>query len=456
MQCVQNCFLAHSKNMLSVTIVLSLAALLALAAAQDDSRIPRCTSQEVNTYIAALPNSTACNMSFNNFFNAGNLTEDEYSTTVQTLCSVDCGQSIVELSVTNCRNLEVEAALRLFCLPRETGDNRCGRFFPNRLHDGESLVTALATCLAFDASTSSICPAGCASALMAGVNRLGCCYQNIYNNTDVFDTLVQEGMLTAVETPILQAVRQPALWEACNVSLTTSCTGEPFPGTSQLGIGVCTQAQELGFIFSLGQNCLNSLTTAFTPGNRPPESIFDSGVCVQNCNGRLSSFFRQTCLDQYAQLSSVTNCFHTSGELGGRCFYSNPIGNQFGSAVARSEFFSVARNTCLANSTAACPSGCQEALLEVKNQLGCCYQSIYNNSLTLDSLYVLHVITPEERAFFISLGSQELWDNCEVSLQPECTADPYGPAPTTGSGGALRLVASTMIWVFVVVVSFVN
>lgn len=58
-----------------------------------------------------------------------NLTEAEYNMTLETLCSVDCGGSIVELSVKNCRNLDLAASLHLFCLPRETGEDCCRSFF---------------------------------------------------------------------------------------------------------------------------------------------------------------------------------------------------------------------------------------------------------------------------------------------------------------------------------------
>lgn len=164
----------------------------------------------------------------------------------------------------------------------------------------------------------------------------------------------------------------------------------------------------------------------------------------------MSSFFEQTCLDEFAALASTTNCFHTDGEIGGRCFFSNQ--HRGGAAVVRSNFFTDAKTTCFADPTAdiagPCPSGCQEALQEVKVQLGCCYQSIYNNSLTLDSLYILDVISPYERDFFFSLGTQELWESCEVSFQVPCSGDPYAPA------SALQLTASSLMMMSVVGISW--
>ena len=75
----------------------------------------------------------------------------------------------------------------------------------------------------------------------------------------------------------------------------------------------------------------------------------------------------------------------------------------------RADFFADAGAACLADPAAdlagPCPSGCREALQEVKVQLGCCYQDIYNNSLTLNSLYIL---APDERDFFYTLGTREL------------------------------------------------
>lgn len=435
--------------MLTSSIVF-ISVLLTSVTAQDDSRIAGCTSQAVQTYIAALPNAEACDMAFNNV-----ITPDNLTASLQTFCSVDCGGSIVELTVTNCRNLELSALLHLFCLPRETGgDYYCRSVFPDLLDNGDSLITDLTSC-----SNFSECPAQCTNALMMVVNRLGCCYQNIYNNTDLIDEFVREQLLSAEEGQILRVIAEDSLWEACNVNLTTPCTGDPFPGMTQLGIGVCTADQENSFFFNLGQNCLNSLIEGFTTVN-PPESVFDNGVCIPECGGQLASFYEQTCLDQYAALSSDTNCFRSDGEIGSRCFYSNPIAG--GAAVARADFFTEARTTCFADPTAniagPCPSGCMEALQEVKVQLGCCYQDIYNNTLTLDSLYVLDVITPEERNFFISLGTKELWQSCEVSLQPQCIGDPYAAAttPATTPSSALQVAASILMMTCMVGISFMH
>lgn len=72
------------------SIVLCLAVLLTSVTAQDDSRI---AAQAVQTYIAALPNATACDMAFSDVLSPVNLTEahDQYNTALQTFCSVDCG-----------------------------------------------------------------------------------------------------------------------------------------------------------------------------------------------------------------------------------------------------------------------------------------------------------------------------------------------------------------------------
>ncbi len=155
---------------------------------------------------------------------------------------------------------------------------------------------------------------------------------------------------------------------------------------------------------------------------------------VPECSGQVSSFFERTCLNPFAAERSAVNCFRTDGEIGGRCLSADTP------AVINADFFTEAKTTCFAASTTeACPSGCQEALQKIKDQLGCCYQNYFNSSLALDSMfYVLDTITANQRDFFTSLGSQELWESCEVSLQPRCTGDPYAAA------GALQLAASTI------------
>ena len=96
-------------------VVFSLAVLLTSVAAQGDSRIPGYSAEVVQTYIAALPSGEACDAAFNTVLSpAGNLTEAEYSAALQTFCSVDCGGSVVELTVTNCRSLEFAAVCSSF------------------------------------------------------------------------------------------------------------------------------------------------------------------------------------------------------------------------------------------------------------------------------------------------------------------------------------------------------
>ena len=429
--------------MLTPSIVFALTVLLTSAAAQGDGIIAGCTSEEQQNYIAALPNSEACSMAFSDVLSPENLTEAEYNTSLRVFCSEDCGGAMVEFSTVNCRNLDFAARLRLLCLPRETGEDRCSSIFPTLLDNREVLISNLSSCSGFNTE----CPVGCANALMTVVSQFGCCYQSVYNNTDVINMFQQEGSLTAGERQVFQDISQSSLWEACNVTLTAPCTGDSFPGTSELDIGVCTNIQLGTYIATtLGQACLNSFTTVYTTTTPTPAMV--DGVCQPGCSGQVSRYFRQTCLDPFAADSINTSCFRTDGEIGS-CFYT------IGPAANRPDFFSDVgfsgvETTCFADPTASisgpCRSGCQAALQEVKDQLGCCYQSIYNNTFYLDSLRVLNQISAEQRAFFVALGTQDLWESCEVSLQPQCIGDPYAVA-----AGALQQLAASIVMVMCVV-----
>ena len=79
-----------------------------------------------NLHIAALPSGEACDAAFNTVLSpAGNLTEAEYSAALQTFCSVDCGGSVVELTVTNCRSLEFAALFQLARIHGSAGQAQC-------------------------------------------------------------------------------------------------------------------------------------------------------------------------------------------------------------------------------------------------------------------------------------------------------------------------------------------
>lgn len=200
---------------------------------------------------------------------------------------------------------------------------------------------------------------------------------------------------------------------------------------------------ELGvFVAGLSATCAASSMRLLNPAQLLPAQLEDllDEVCRPDCGGEVSAYLNDTCRAPFlAEVTGTLTCYRTDGEIGNRCFLALQPG------LRSAPFFTNAESTCFgdpnANITQTCPSGCQEALLEIKNQLGCCYQSIYNNTITLDLLLINdNTITFDDRAFFDLLGTQALWDRCEVPLQEPC--------------GALQLAAaSTMLVLCMMIVT---
>ena len=67
---------------------------------------------------------------------------------------------------------------------------------------------------------------------------------------------------------------------------------------------------------------------------------------------------------------------------------------------------------------------CGDALREVTRQLGCCYQTIYNNTEARDLLLVNEDIEFFEWFFFRLLGNANIWNACQVPLIEACHGNP--------------------------------
>lgn len=408
-------------------IVLCLAVLLPSIAAQDGS-IGTCSAQTVFYFVGSLPNGEACGQALVDvlYANQTTVSTDEYTTALTTLCQVDCAGKIAEWSAITCGNIDFATTLYFYCLPRDNSGDRCRSAAPDLVDP--QLIVDLAQCTSFEDE----CPAGCAAALQRGVNLMGCCYQSVYNNTDVVEYFTTTGQLTTSDLTVINAIKRAELWNACNVTLTTFCGGDPFPGTSQLIVGNCSLAAFDDL--DVSTECGVSLATVFT---NPTDALLNT-YCEESCINPHVRFVRQNCQDPFAANFSSTYCLDTMGELGNRC------GQVLSSLSTNSQVFDTVGTACLATDSEDCSDACQDALQDIRDQLGCCYQNIYNNTLTLDIFFLEELITFEERYFFEVLGDRDLWEDCEVPLIPYCEAV---------EDGGVKLVASTIMMLSVAALS---
>lgn len=410
-------------NLLASTGIL--VAVLHLAASQLLPAVGTCTQQEVTTFVTRLPNGEECKSALETILGPDK-TPSQLQPALSTFCTHTCGEAYTRFTSENCGDIQYTFRLIVYCLPVPTfpeEQNRCRYAFPDVL--GNDLINSLRNCTDFNPMSPS-CNSECQIAIQALTNGTQCCYQNLYNSTmvdpEVLRGLISNGFLTEAQGDLIISVTHPALWEACEVPLTTFCFGEYFVGPTSLVSGICTQDRIDSFIGSLSTSCQESysITSGATASTREAEDAVDV-ICTSDCGGMVAQFQREVCLDNFDSFLSMVTCHETDGALGGHCIFT------LGQHLRNASFFFNAQRYCtdvFDPDTAECPPMCGDALREVTRQLGCCYQTIYNNTEARDLLLVNEDIEFFEWFFFRLLGNANIWNACQVPLIEACHGNP--------------------------------
>ena len=93
-------------------------------------------------------------------------------------------------------NWQLIRSLRLFCTPTNSSA-AVGDYCRYAVADilDTSLIDALTSC--YDSTTDEPCVDDCRAALLNLKTQTGCCYQNIYNNTEYNTLLLYAGLVTS-------------------------------------------------------------------------------------------------------------------------------------------------------------------------------------------------------------------------------------------------------------------
>lgn len=87
----------------------------------------------------------------------------------------------------------------------------------------------------------------------------------------------------------------------------------------------------------------------------------------------------------------------------------------------------------------SCPSTCAAGLSRIAQGIGCCFQSIWNNTMYIQALN----FGQEELAFYTTLQDPDVWKACNVSIPGQC-ADPFMVSQTTMSTSGGVLIGATI------------
>ena len=191
------------------------------------------------------------------------------------------------------------------------------------------------------------------------------------------------------------------------IALAVHCTS----GQHRLN-GNCTQDQVDQFKNSLPADCRSNFAKS---GSSTTVTGIDFDVyCAENCVGATISFFRDKCNDSILANVLEIGCYKDTGKFGNHCLL----------VIMREDDehkeFAAAGQFCL-NGGTTCSANCSDTLKRIEGDLGCCYESYFNNSPLLDALAANGTIPQQTRQFFANLGNPDLWKRCNVPELAPCS-----------------------------------
>ena len=219
---------------MKVTVLFCMAAVITLVASQTTQPAlepATCPLEDQIAFTQTLSNARVCAPSIGAVLTPvrGTLTNSLRSALIGNLdniCIDSCGGQFVDyLASESCNDTFGALTLELFC----TATNGAAAIGPYcRFASGDldrTIFNALLAC-----SNTTTCVPGCRNALLELKSRIGCCYQNLYNNTEYLTGLLMFRFLPQFAFDRLQLLNNPLsnAWDICNVMAPQECTAEPF------------------------------------------------------------------------------------------------------------------------------------------------------------------------------------------------------------------------------------
>ena len=189
--------------------------------------------------------------------------------------------------------------------------------------------------------------------------------------------------------------------------------------TAQSSTGTCSATDQTRYVTQeLSLSCGINLGTANSSMDSNAVDAALDVVCTDECGGELSEWLLNQCSDTIGAAGLYYWCLNTNGTAAfSRCrFASQPFFNAMSSLGGTAPCF-------IANETNPCPMGCDLALMGITN-LGCCYQSLYNNTAYLQGILSAGFLTQEQYQALQGLSNPLLWAACQV-VPPamQCTSE---------------------------------
>lgn len=186
---------------------------LCLATAQEDATNP-CDRAAQIEFISSLENGRDCGRNFG----AAQFMPSSVAA-LDNLCTTDCAGAIADYlrgpqctsssnPNFNLENVGNARFLEIWCQPVDDAViSRC-RFALDQIDPTLITNTDIFSCLEF---AGSECPGNCTAGLNRLADGIGCCYQSIYNSTDILGALFM-GITELFD--LFTVIQNPSLWNA--------------------------------------------------------------------------------------------------------------------------------------------------------------------------------------------------------------------------------------------------
>ena len=219
----------------------------------------------------------------------------------------------------------------------------------------------------------------------------------------------------------------------------------------QPNAGTCTPTDVNTYIANnLPLSCAISLGNALYANiTSPGKDGLLAITCTESCSGRLANWLLGQCGGTFNASSLYLLCLQTSNtaSVGRYCQYGIPP--VYNADLQIRNVFLACVNVI---SSGLCTDGCANELQTFANQLGCCYQSLYNNTFFFKAAAAIGELAQEDVSELQTLGTSRLWSLCSVTPPSNCTTESFGvPTGTSPNGGSVNAFSQVTVISLVVI-----
>ena len=187
---------------------------------------PTCLPEDHVYFIASLPNAAVCGQSLGVVLGVPANDSAELANALENVCTSECGGAYTEFLKSTCNDQFTAEFIRISCI-RTHGNSGVGNYCRPGLEVLLSITSPLS--LISSQCRDGICPPGCRAAVLELQPLIGCCYQDILNNSFFYQQQVLNGIITLRDFEDFVIFNGPytSPFRSCNVPVPDKCPIEP-------------------------------------------------------------------------------------------------------------------------------------------------------------------------------------------------------------------------------------